>query len=234
MFYFAAKNSSLLRLTSLKYDGGALLRACTNGASELLGNISMSLVGMLYNIQLINAAGEDGVSAYGVLMYVNFVFLSAFIGYATGVAPVISFNYGAGDRKELKSLLKKSIVIISVCSMCMFALSELLASPLSNLFVGYDKALYELTLRGFIIYSFSFLLSGVAIFGSAFFTALNNGPVSAVISFMRTLVFQVIAVIVFPIFLGIDGIWLSVVVAELLSVVVTVIFILAKKKKYGY
>ncbi len=234
LFYFASKNDSLLRLVKFKFDGGALLKTCTNGSSELLSNISMSLVGMLYNIQLINAAGEDGVSAYGVLMYVSFIFISVFIGYATGVAPVIGFHYGAGDQNELKSLLKKSMAIIIVCSVCMFVLSELLATPLSTLFVGYDKALYDLTLRGFIIYSFSFLFSGIAIFGSAFFTALNNGPVSAIISSSRTIVFQVLAVIIFPIFLGIDGIWLSVAVAELLSVIVTVVFILAKKKKYGY
>ena len=234
IFYFAAKNTSLLRLTKFKYDGGALLRACTNGCSELLGNVSMSLVGMLYNIQLINIAGENGVSAYGVLMYVNFVFLSAFIGYATGVAPVIGFHYGAGNHTELKSLLRKSIVIISTCSVCMFVLSELLASPLSTLFIGYDKELYSLTHRGFVIYSFSFLFSGIAIFGSAFFTALNNGPVSAIISSLRTLVFQVATVIILPIFLGIDGIWLSVVIAELLAVMLTVSLIVLKKKKYGY
>ncbi|MBE6679167.1 MAG: MATE family efflux transporter [Ruminococcaceae bacterium] len=234
IFYFASDNDSLLHLTKFKYDGRALLHACTNGSSELLGNISMSLVGMLYNIQLINAAGEDGVSAYGVLMYVNFIFLATFIGYSTGIAPVIGYHYGAGNRSELKSLLRKSVMLISVCSVCMLALSEVLAKPLSLLFVGYDKDLYELTLRGFVIYSFSFLFSGIAIYGSAFFTALNNGLVSAILSSLRTLVFQIVAVVLFPIFWGIDGIWLSIVVAELLAAAVTVCFIVANKKKYGY
>lgn len=234
IFYFASKNTSLLRITAFKMDLRALVQACTNGSSELLGNISMSLVGMLYNVQLINAAGEDGVSAYGVLMYVNFIFLSAFIGYATGVAPVISYHYGAGNKTELKNLRLKSTVIICVCSVCMLALSEVLAIPLSRLFVGYDDELYKLTLRGFVIYSFSFLFAGIGIFGSAFFTALNNGPISAILSFMRTIVFQVAAVIIFPIFLGIDGIWLSIVVAELLAALVTLLFIYAKKKKYQY
>ena len=234
LFYFAARNNSLLRLTALKYDGRALLLACTNGSSELLSNISMSLVGMLYNIQLIKFAGENGVSAYGVLMYVSFVFISAFIGYATGVAPVIGYHFGAGNHGELKSLRRKSTVIICSCSVGMFVLSELLAMPLSKLFVGYDKALYELTVRGFLIYSFSFLFSGIAIFGSSFFTALNNGPVSAIISFLRTVVFQVSAVIILPIFLDIDGIWLSVVISELMAMIVTICFILVKKKKYCY
>ena len=234
VFYFARKNDSLLRLTTFKYDGKALLRACTNGSSELLSNVSMSLVGMLYNIQLIKFAGEDGVSAYGVLMYVNLVFIAAFIGYSTGVAPVIGYHYGAGNHAELKGLLRKSMTIICICSVGMLGLSEVLASPLSKIFVGYDEALFALTLRGFVIYSFSFLFAGIAIFGSSFFTALNNGLVSAVISFLRTIVFQIAAVIIFPMLWDIDGIWLSIVAAEFLAAAVTVCFIISNRKKYKY
>ena len=234
LFYFASRNTSLLRLTRMSFDGRALLKTCTNGSSELLSNISMSLVGMLYNAQLMKYAGEDGVAAYGVLMYVNFIFISAFIGYSVGTAPVIGYHFGALNSDELKNLLKRSAVIISIFSVSMFALGQLLAYPLSALFVGYDDALMELTLRGFRIFSFCFLFAGIAIFGSSFFTALNDGLTSALISFLRTLLFQTAAVIVLPLIFDIDGIWLSGVAAEIVAAVVTVAFLFGKKKKYGY
>ena len=234
LIYFARKNSSLLRLTSFSFDSRALLKTCTNGSSELMSNVSMSLVGMLYNVQLMKYAGEDGVAAYGVLMYVTMIFLAIFIGYSIGTAPVIGYHYGAQNRKELKSLLKKSMILISAVSLAMLILGELLAKPLSLLFVGYDPSLFDLTLRGFFFYSFSFLFSGIAIFGSGFFTALNNGLVSAIISFLRTLIFQIIAVIVFPLLWGIDGIWISIVTAELMAAAVTVCFLFKMRKKYRY
>lgn len=234
LFYFASKNSSLLRLTRTVFDGKALLRTCTNGSSELMSNISMSIVGMLYNAQLMKYAGEDGVAAYGVLMYVNFVFISAFIGYSVGTAPVVGFHFGALNRDELKNLLKRSAVIIGVFSLCMFLMGQLLAQPLSSLFVGYDEELMEMTLRGFRIFSFSFLFAGTAIYGSSFFTALNDGLTSALISFLRTLVFQIAAVMLLPLLFDIDGIWLSVAAAEVVAALVTLIFLFAKRKKYGY
>ena len=234
LIYFVRPNSSLLRLTKTKYDGGALLKACTNGASELMSNISMSIVSMLYNVQLIKYAGEDGVAAYGVLMYVNMIFLAAFIGYSVGTAPIIGYNYGAGNHDELKNLLKRSLKIIGTFSVVMVIAAEVLARPLTVIFVGYDQGLLELTLRGFIIYSFSFLFSGIAIFGSSFFTALNDGLISALISFLRTLLFQVAAVLIFPLILGIDGIWISIVAAELMAAIVTSLFLVTKRKKYHY
>lgn len=234
LIYFARPNSSLLRLTRTKFNGRALVKACTNGSSELMSNISMSLVSMLYNIQLIRYAGEDGVAAYGVLMYVNMIFLAAFIGYSVGTAPVIGYNYGAGNHEELKSLLKKGLSVIAVFSVAMLIAAELLARPLSALFVGYDPKLLDLTLQGFVIFSFSFLFAGIAIYGSAFFTALNNGLVSAVISFLRTLVFQMAAVLVFPLIWGINGIWFSTVAAELLAAAVAVAFLFCNRKKYHY
>ena len=234
LVYFMRPNTSRLKLTSTKYDGYALLKACTNGSSELMSNVSMSLVGMIYNIQLINYAGEDGVAAYGVLMYVNMIFIAIFIGYSVGTAPIIGYHYGAENHSELKGMLKKSYVIIGICSVLMFLLAEALAYPLSQIFVGYDAELLTLTLRGFLIYSFSFLFAGIAIFGSGFFTALNNGLVSALISFLRTLVFQILAVVILPIVCGIDGIWISIVVAELMAFVVTFLFIFMNKKKYKY
>lgn len=234
LFYFARPNNSLLRLTKTGFDGSALLRACVNGSSELMSNISMSLVGMLYNVQLMKYAGEDGVAAYGVLMYVNMIFLAMFIGYATGSAPVVGYHYGAQNHGELKGLLKKSLVIIGIFSVAMLGLSEVLARPLSVMFVGYDEGLLSLTLRGFLVYSFSFLFAGIAIWGSSFFTALGNGLVSALISFLRTLVFQIAAVIIFPLIWELDGIWISIVAAELMAAVVTVLFLAGMRKKYRY
>lgn len=234
LFYFARKNTSLLSLTKTRFYGKALVKTCTNGSSEFLSNVSMSVVGMLYNAQLMKYVGEQGVSAYGVLMYVCFIFMAIFIGYSIGIAPVISYNYGAGNKVELKNILKKSLVIIAFCSVCMAICSELLAKPLSLLYVSYNPDLYALTVNGFRIYSFSFLFSGVAIFGSAFFTALNNGILSAVMSMLRTLVFQVIAVLTLPLLFDVTGIWLSMVVAEVCAFIISIIVILAKRKRYGY
>lgn len=234
LVYFALPNKSLLRLTTTGMDIKALIKTCTNGASEFVTNISMSLVSMLYNFQLMRYAGENGVAAYGVLMYVSFVFVAIFLGYSVGVAPVISFHFGAKHPKELKNLLKKSCIIIAVFSIGMLILGELLATPLSKLYVGYDSELFDLTQKAFFIYSFSFLFTGVGIFGSAFFTALNDGLTSAIISFLRTFLFQVVAVLILPLILGLEGIWCSVIVAELLATVVTIIFLILKRKKYGY
>ncbi len=234
LIYFGCKNESLLRLGKTRSDIRALLKASGNGSSEFISNISMSVVGMLYNVQLLKYAGENGVAAYGVLMYVMTVFIAVFIGYAIGTAPIVGFHYGAGNTDEMKNLFKKSLVIIGCCAVCMFAAGELLADPLSRLFVGYDGALCELTKRGFFIYSFSFILIGFPIYGSAFFTALNNGAVSALISFLRTLVFETASILLLPLLLGTDGIWLSIVVAETVATLLTVFFWCVKAKKYNY
>lgn len=232
--YFLRPNSSCLRLTKTEFDPIALLKACSNGFSELLSNISMSLVSMLYNMQLIKYAGENGIAAYGVLMYVNMIFIAAFIGYAIGTAPIISYQYGAQNHRELKSLLKKSLVLISIASVGMFVLGQVLAQPLSQIFVGYDATLMQLTLRGFRIFSFTFLFAGLAIYGSSFFTALNDGITSAIISFLRTLVFQCVAVTLLPLIWKIDGIWYSNVAAEGMAFLVTILFLMIKKTKYHY
>ncbi len=232
--YFARPNPSLLRLGKFHFDWSALLRACANGSSELMSNLSMSVVGMLYNIQLIQYAGEDGVAAYGVIMYVNLFFLSLFIGFSIGSAPLIGFNHGAENHRELKSLTGKSLVILLAFSVAMTLSAVFLAMPLSQVFVGYDKALMDMTVRGFIIYSLSFMLSGFNIFGSSMFTALNNGLVSAVISFVRTLVCQIAAVLILPLVWGLDGIWWSVVAAELAALLLTTVFFFALKKRYHY
>ena len=234
LFYFCCPNTSILRLTKTTFDGKALLKACTNGSSELMSNISMSLVSMLYNGQLIRYAGEDGVAAYGVLMYVNFVFLAAFIGYSVGAAPVIGYHFGAANHGEMQNLLKKSLFIIGICSITMFCLAELLAQPFSVIFVGYDPDLMALTQKGFRIFSFSFLFAGIAIYGSSFFTALGNGLISALISFLRTLLFQTAAVLIFPLLWGINGIWISIAAAELMAAAVTALFLIKKRSKYHY
>ena len=234
LIYFSRENTSLLKFKKTIFDLRTLIKCCTNGSSELMSNISMSLVGMVYNFQLLSFAGEDGVAAYGVLMYVNFVFLAIFIGYSVGTAPVISYHFGAKNHSELKSLLKKSTVIMGSFSVIMFICAEVFARPISVAFVGYDKPLMDITLNGFIIYSFSFLFAGFAIYGSSFFTALNDGLTSAVISFLRTLVFQIAAVLLLPMIWGINGIWLSIVVAEIMAVIVNVVFLVIKKDKYKY
>lgn len=234
LIYFVRKNSSRFRICKPEWDGKALARVCMNGSSELMSNISMSLVGMLYNAQLLKYAGEDGVAAYGTIMYVNFIFLAIFIGYSTGASPIISYHYGAENTKELKSLLKKSSLIIFVSSMFMFAISEFMALPLAKIFVGYDAALLEMTAHAFAVYAFSFLFAGSSIFGSAFFTALNDGLTSALISFLRTFLFQGAAVMILPLIWGLDGIWYSIVVAELMAVMVTITFLVIKHKKYRY
>ncbi|MDE5917274.1 MAG: MATE family efflux transporter, partial [Oscillospiraceae bacterium] len=221
LIYFCRPNSSLLRLTKTKFDKKSLLKACTNGSSELMTNISMSIVNMLYNIQLMKYVGEDGVAAYGVLMYVNLVFLALFIGYSIGTAPITGYNYGAQNHAELKNILRKSSVVISIFAISMILLAKILAKPLSEIFVGYDENLFNLTLRGFNIFSFAFLFSGFSIYGSSFFTALNNGLISALISFLRTLVLQISAVLILPLILGIDGIWFSIVTAECISMIIT-------------
>lgn len=234
LIYFARKNSSRLRLTRCRLELRPLGRICANGSSELMSNTSMSLVSMLYNVQLMQYAGEDGIAAYGVLMYVSMIFQAIFIGYSVGTAPIVSYHYGAQNREELKSLLRKAIFIVAIAALCMFAAGELLAAPLSRLFVAYDEELLQMTTHAFAIFSFSFLFSGFAINGSSFFTALNDGLTSALISFLRTLVFQVAAVLLFPLLWGLDGIWFSIVAAEIMAVLATIFFLLKKQKKYGY
>ncbi len=234
LFYFFRRNSGSLWFVRFRFDGRALLKACTNGSSELMSNISISIVSMLYNMQLMKYAGENGVAAYGVLMYVSLIFQAVFIGYSVGVAPVVSYHYGAGDKNELRSLFQKSLILIGCASVCMFLAGQILARPLSVLFVGYSLELLKITVRAFTIFSFVFLFSGIAIYGSSFFTALNDGLTSAMISFLRTLVFQCLAVLLLPLWWKLDGIWLSIVVAEVMAVIVTILFLVGKRRKYGF
>ncbi|MDE6728632.1 MAG: MATE family efflux transporter [Oscillospiraceae bacterium] len=234
LVYFFHENDSLLRLGRTKPDLRALGKTCSNGSSEFVSQGSMSLVNMLYNTQLIRYAGEGGVAAYGVMMYVNLVFLAIFIGYSVGAAPIVGYNFGAKNHDELKNLRRKSIRIIAASSVIMLAVSELSAGVFAGIFVGSNEELYALTVRGFKIFSISFLFAGTNIFGSSFFTALNNGLISALISFLRTLVFQISAVIVLPLFFETDGIFMSVSAAELAAFVLTVAFLAAKRKKYNY
>lgn len=234
LIYFARKNNSLLRLGKTSFDGRVVLKACTNGSSEFMSNISMSLVAMLYNAQLMKYAGENGIAAYGVMMYVSMIFSAAFFGYSVGTAPVISYHYGAKNEGELKGLLRKSLIITLAFAIAMVAAAELLAKPLSILFVSYDPDLMALTISGFRIFGLSFLFMGFTIFGSSFFTALNDGLTSALISFLRTMVFQIAAVLILPLFFGIQGVWISIVVAEAMALLLMFGFLIAKQKKYHY
>ena len=232
--YFLRKNDSLLRLTRTRFYGRILLKTCANGSSELMSNISASVVTILYNLQLMRLAGEDGIAAYGAIMYVSFIFAAIFIGYAVGSAPIVSFHYGAEHPEELKNLLRKSVVLAAGTGVAMAPLAALASAPLAKIFVGYDPGLYTMTVRGFRIFALSFLLSGFNIFGSSFFTALNNGPVSAAISFLRTLVFQCTSVLLLPLLWDLDGVWLSAVAAEIAAAGVTAAFLAAGRRTYQY
>ena len=234
LIYFFGKNKSILRLGKTRFEGRAILKACTNGMSELVNSASMSIVGMLFNRQLLKYAGEDGVAAYGVMMYVSMMFMAVFIGYSIGTAPVIGYHYGAQNRGELKNLLKKSITMLLLCSVLMAAAAEALAVPLSKLFVGYDEGLMNLTISGFRIFALMFLFMGISMFDSGFFTALNDGVTSAIISFLRTMVFEAGTILILPLLFGVNGIWFATVVAEAMAFLLTFIFLLAKRKKYGY
>ncbi len=234
LVYFIRKNDSLLHLTRPVFYGRTLWKACLNGSSELMTNISMSLVNILYNYQLMRFIGEDGVAAYGVIMYVNFFFVAVFIGYSIGTAPIVSFHYGAGNQKELRGIFSKSNVLMVGCGLAMVLLALGLSGPLAHVFVGYDVALMELTRHGFAIYSLSFAVMGMNIYGSAFFTALGDGLVSALISFLRTLVFQLASVLVLPVFFKADGIWMAVVISEVLALSVTVMLLFKKRSTYHY
>ena len=234
ILYFARKNSSLLKLGRTHFNGKIFLCACGNGSSELMTNLSSSIVNSLYNIQLMNLAGENGVAAFGTIMYVNFIFIAIFLGYSIGSAPLVSFHYGAGNHDELKNLFQKSLRLIGIWGLMLFILAQLIARPLAAIFVGYDADLFSMTQNGFRIYCIAYLINGFNIYGSSFFTALNNGLISAAISFLRTLVFQLAAVLLLPLLLGINGIWSAVAVAELLTLGLTVTFFVRNRKKYHY
>jgi len=234
LIYFLRPNDSLLRMRPTSLRLHPILQACGNGSSELMSNISSSLVGMLYNFQLMHLIGEDGVSAYGVLMYVQFIFVAIFIGYSIGCAPVVSFHFGAQNHSELKSLLRKSTLLMASGGVLLTIAARLLAAPLARLFVGYDAGLFELTSHAFRLFSWSFLLAGFNIFASGFFTALNNGAISAAISFLRTLVFQTASVLILPLLLGVDGIWWAITVAEMFAFLISLMFLYLKRNKYHY
>ena len=234
IIYFARKNKSLLHLAKPTFNLKNIFKAMTNGASEFLGNVASSVVGILFNLQLLKYAGEAGVIAYGVLMYLGFIFNAIYIGYAIGTAPMIGYHYGAENHGELKNIFKKSLFLNLVAGLIMMALSVVLAQPLSSIFVGYDAELLSFTTNAMRIFSFAFIFSGINIFTSSFFTALNNGLISAAVSMCRTLVFQIACVFVLPLFWGVNGIWLSLIVAELLALIICVICLLTNKKKYQY
>lgn len=234
LFYFALPNRSLLRLTRTSFYGGMLWRTCLNGASEMVTNLSTSIVGMLYNFQLLRLAGEDGIAAYGIIMYANFIFMAIYLGYAIGSSPIVSYHLGAGNRRELQSLFRKSLILSLLAGAAMTLLAEATSRPLVAIFASYDAALMDMTLHGFRLYALAFVLMGLNVWGSAFFTALGDGLTSALISFLRTLVFQIVAVLLLPALFGLDGIWGAVVLAELLAAGVTMLCLIRKRNVYHY
>ena len=234
IIYFARKNNSLLRLGKPKFNGKVLLHACTNGSSEFVNNISSSIVSIVFNYQLMRLVGKNGVSAYGVLMYVNFIYIAIFVGYAIGTAPLIGFNHGAGNREELKNIFRKSMVMMGILGVLMTALAIGLAIPISKLFVGYNDELCKMTVNAFYICSFLFMFAGFSIYISSMFTAFGNGLISALVSFLRTIVYQIVAVLILPIFFGLTGVWVSTLLSDILAMITSFIFVFAKRKKYGY
>ena len=234
IYFLSSKNDTALKFVKTKLEGKVLLKACANGVSELMTTVSSSLVSMLYNFQLMRLAGQNGIAAYGAVMYVEFAFIAVFIGYSIGTAPIVSYHYGSENHNEVKNMLQKSFKIMSVLGITMMVLAQILASPLAKVFVGYDKQLFDMTVHGFRLFSFYFILAGINIYASSFFTALNNGMISAIISFSRTLGFETLAVIILPIFLQLDGVWLAITVAEICAFVISISFLIAKKEKYHY
>ena len=234
LVFYSRKNDSQLRLVKSRFRGRDLLKICANGSSELVNNISISAVSLFYNMQLIAYAGSDGIAAYGIMTYVSFLFTAVFWGYISGVAPIISYHYGAENHRELHSLLKKSLTLVLGCSCLMFLLSELLARPIAAIYAGYAPELMAMSIHGFRLFALNFLCAGLSIFLSSFFTALNNGFISAVLSFSRVFVFQIPAVLLLPRVLGLDGIWISVGTAELLTVLLGTGFLLKNRDRYHY
>ena len=234
IYFMSPKNDTALKFVKTKLEGTVLLKACANGVSELMTTVSSSLVSMLYNFQLMRLAGQNGIAAYGAVMYVEFAFIAVFIGYSIGTAPIVSYHYGSENHNEVKNMLQKSFKIMSILGITMMVLAQILASPLAKVFVGYDKQLFDMTVHGFRLFSFYFILAGINIYASSFFTALNNGMISAIISFSRTLGFETLAVIILPIFLQLDGVWLAITVAEICAFVISISFLIAKKEKYHY
>lgn len=234
IYFMSPKNDTALKFVKTKLEGTVLLKACANGVSELMTTVSSSLVSMLYNFQLMRLAGQNGIAAYGAVMYVEFAFVAVFIGYSIGTAPIVSYHYGAGNNDEVKNMLQKSFKIMSILGITMMVLAQMLASPLAKVFVGYDKELFDMAVHGFRLFSFYFILAGINIYSSSFFTALNNGIISAIISFSRTLGFETLSVIILPIFFKLDGVWMAITVAEICAFVISMSFLISKREKYNY
>ena len=234
ILYFLFPNKSLLRIVKPEMDMKALGQACFNGMSEFFGNLSGSVVSMCYNFQLMKYFGENGVAAYGVIMYVQFIFFAVFLGYAVGSAPIISYHYGAQNHEELHNVYQRSLKLIGFMGIVLTLSLELFAGPLTKIFVGYDEALFALTRRAFRIYGLSYLLVGFNFYASSFFTALNNGVISAIVATTRALVFETSAVFILPALFGADMIWLSVCCAEIMALIVSVVFLSRNQKIYHY
>lgn len=235
LIYFAFPNKSKLRLSKCTLDFKSLVKVCTNGSSELMSNIAMNVVSMLYSFQLIRlTVNDEGLAIYGVLMYVSMIFMAIFFGFTTGSSPIISYSYGENNTLELKNMFKKSVVLISIFSVSMFLFAFLLAEPISYVYFSKSQHLIKETVSAFRIFSISFLFTGFTILASAFFTALNNGLISMLISSLRTIVFYVLSILILPYIFGVEGIWWSIVVAEVFSFITSIIFLICFKKKYQY
>lgn len=235
LWYFSSRfNRSSLAFKATGFEFGPLAKACSNGLSEFVGNISFNIVSMCYNWQLMRFYGENGVAAYSVILYLGFIFVAVYSGYNMTVTPLVGFNFGAGNKRELRSLLRHSLTLMLVLGVLLAGTAELLAGPAARLFVGYDSELTALTVHATRLYAPSFLITGLTLFVSAWFTGLNNGPVSALASFSRTFVFELSCVFLLPVLLGVNGIWLSAPAAEILSLFLGAALLLRFRSRYGY
>lgn len=229
IFFFGKKKE--LYFTKPKFSAAVLGSSCSNGSSEMVSNLSMAVVTLVFNRIMMNLAGEDGVAAVTIVMYAQFLLSSIFMGFSLGVQPVISFHHGAGNRRNLKGIYRHCIVFIAIAAVSVFAVAMTLGPTLTTIFTPKDTNVWTLAVRGFMILPFCFLLEGFSIYASAAFTALGDGKTSALISFLRTFLFILTGLLTLPLAFGIDGVWLAVPVAELCSVLVVIGCVLWHKAK---
>lgn len=234
LLYFALRRSGPLCFVRPKGGGKMLLRCCANGSSEMVTNMSTAVTTFLFNLLMMRYAGEDGVASITIVLYTQYLMTAVYMGYATGTAPVFSFHHGSRNGEQLRRLFRISMGFIALCSVATFALALVFAKQVVVIFTPAGSPVFEMALYGFRLFSGSFLFAGVGIFASAMFTAFSDGKVSAAISFLRTFAFIVLALLLLPLAMGLDGVWLAVPLAEVLGFGVSLFFLYRKKKRYCY
>ena len=233
LLYFSFSRHSLF-FTMPKADFKMLLQSCMNGSSEMVSNLSSAIITYLFNIIMLRLLGEDGVAAITIVLYGQFLFNALYLGFSMGVAPVISFNYGSGNRQLLQKVYGICLKFVPVSSLIVAILALLFTPVIVGIFTSREEGIYEIAVHGFFLFSFNYFLAGMNIFASAMFTALSNGKISAIISFARTFIFIAICIILLPFVLGVNGVWIAVPVAEFLTLFLSCFYLIHYKKVYGY